>query len=293
MKTSRVILSYFVVGVVFSNIPLAQAVDHQVDMYYYGPSGFYYYAPADVSVNKGDTVTWINSDVYPYGGHSATSGSGGIPDGLWDSGVVANQGDHYTLDTSGLNAGTYPYFCTVDSYYGMAGTLTVVAPNSPPSVSITNPITGAKFLARANVTLMASAADTDGTVTNVQFFSGANSLGNVSVAPFNFTVSSLAAGNYTFTAKAFDNLGATTVSAPVIVYVQTNSTISSIATVSGAGFQFTLNGIAGQSYAIDVSSNLVNWTPLFTNVAPANVFSVTDLTTSGSAQRYYRSRQNY
>ena len=79
------------------------------------------------------------------------------------------------------------------------------------------------------------------------------------------------------------------------IYVQTNSTIGSVATVTGtsSGFKLTLNGIAGQTYAIDVSSNLVNWTPLFTNVAPTDVFSITDTTTSGALQRYYRARQNY
>jgi len=274
--------------------PQASAANHVISMYYYNPGvGFYYYSPSTLSVPKGDTVTWTNADTFVYN-HTTTSGTSPTSlTHLWDSGTMTNK-QTFTLDTSGLAAGTYPYICTIDYNLGMTGSLTVTSPaNVPPSVSITNPITGAKFLARANVTLMASAADADGTVTNVQFFSGASSLGNVSAAPFNFTVSSLAAGNYTFTAKAFDNVGATTVSAQVVVYVQTNSTISSIAAVTGAGFQFTLNGIAGQSYAIDVSSNLVNWTPLFTNIAPADVFSVTDLTTSGSAQRYYRARQNY
>jgi len=292
MKNSNVFLTCLTAGLALFCAHSARAVDHEVDMYYYGAGGYYYYSPSVVSVNKGDTVTWVNSDVYPYGGHTATSGADGIPDGLWDSGVVANEGDHFTLDTSALNAGSYPYFCTVDSYYGMSGTLNVVAPNNPPSVSITNPITGAKFLARASVTLMATAADTDGTVTNVQFFSGANSLGNVTAAPFNFNVSSLAAGNYTFTAKAFDSLGATTVSAPVNIFVQTNSVIGASASVNGA-FQLTLNGIAGQTYVIDVSSNLLNWSPLLTNVAPANVFSITDSTSSGVLHRFYRARQDF
>ena len=129
-------------------------------------------------------------------------------------------------------------------------------------------------------------------VTNVQFFSGATSLGNVTTAPFNFTANNLAAGNYSFTAKAFDNLGATTNSAAVNIFVQTNATITSSALLTGGSFQFTLNSIAGQTDAIETSPNLLNWSALFTNVAPANVFNVTDVTSTNVLRRFYRTRQD-
>jgi plastocyanin len=292
MKNANVFLSCVFAGFSLFSLRPARAADHMIDMYYYGPGGYYYYAPSALSVPQGDTVTWVNSDFYPYGGHSATSGSAGSPDGLWDSGLVANEGDTYTLDTSTISPGTYPYFCTVDAYY-MAGTLTITAVvNNPPSVSITNPVTGTKFLAPANITLKASASETGGSITNVQFFSGATSLGNVTAAPFNFTANNLAAGNYSFTAKAFDNLGATTNSAAVNIFVLTNSTISSVALLTGGSFQVTLKGIAGQTYAVEASSNLLNWSALFTNVAPANVFNVTDTTSTNVLRRFYRTRQD-
>ena len=129
-------------------------------------------------------------------------------------------------------------------------------------------------------------------VTNVQFFSGATSLGNVTTAPFNFTANNLAAGNYSFTAKAFDNLGATTNSAAVNIFVQTNATITSSALLTGGSFQFTLNSIAGQTDAIETSPNMLNWSALFTNVAPANVFNVTDVTSTNVLRRFYRTRQD-
>ncbi len=293
MKNANVFLSCVCASFSLFSLRPAPAADHVIDMYYYGPGGFYYYAPSTLSVPQGDTVTWVNSDSYPYGGHSATSGSGATPDGLWDSGLVANNGDHYTLNTSTISPGNYPYFCTVDSYYGMAGTLTITAVvNNPPSVSITNPVAGAKFLAPANITLTASASETGGSITNVQFFSGATSLGNVAAAPFNFAVNNLGAGNYSFTAKAFDALGATTNSAAVNIFVQTNATITSSASLTGGSFRLTLNGIAGQTYAIEASSNLLNWSALFTNVAPANVFIVTDTTSTNVLKRFYRTRQD-
>src|SRR5579884_2335454 len=42
----------------------------------------------------------------------------------------------------------------------------------PPTVAITSPTNGASFTAPANVTITATASDSDGTVTNVSFFDG-------------------------------------------------------------------------------------------------------------------------
>ena len=78
--------------------------------------------------------------------------------------------------------------------------------NMPPSVSITNPITGASFFSPATVTLQATASDSDGSVTNVEFFDGATSLGRVGPSPYAVTVS-LAVGSHALTAVATDNLG--------------------------------------------------------------------------------------
>ncbi len=54
----------------------------------------------------------------------------------------------------------------------MKGTIIVAAANVPPTVTITNPASGTVFAAPASVTIQASASDSDGTVTNVQFLVG-------------------------------------------------------------------------------------------------------------------------
>ena len=274
----------------------ARAANYVVQMYYYKPpSTFYVFIPATLTVAKGDTVTWTNADQFTYS-HTTTSGaSPPTPSGLWDSGTLNNH-QTYTLDTSSLSQGSYPYFCKIDynTSPAMVGTLIITnPPGLTPTVSVTNPAPGAKFLAPANITLKATASEAGGSITNVQFFSGVTSLGNVTAAPFNFTVNNLAAGNYSFTARAFDSLGATTNSAAVNIFVLTNATITSAALLTGGSFQFTLNGVAGQPYAIEASSNLLNWSALITNVAPANVFSVTDATSTNALQRFYRTRQDF
>jgi plastocyanin len=292
MKNAKLLMLFVIAVFSLLCVRSARAANYLVKMYYYNPPTLYAYVPATLTVAKGDTVTWSNADFYTYS-HTTTSGaSPPTPSGLWDSGTLNNH-QTYTLDTSSISAGTYPYFCSVDYNLGMSGTLIITNPPiGAPTVSITNPVTGAKFLAPANITLKASASDTDASVTNVQFFSGATSLGNVTTAPFNFTVNNLAAGNYSFTAKAFDNLGATTNSTAVNIFVETNAKITSAALLTGGSFQFTLNGIAGQTYAIETSSNLLNWSALFTNVAPANVFNVTDVTSTNVLRRFYRTRQD-
>ena len=51
-----------------------------------GPGGFFF-KPSSVTIHTGDSVLWMWSS----GGHSSTSGSPGMSNGLWDSGIL-NQG---------------------------------------------------------------------------------------------------------------------------------------------------------------------------------------------------------
>jgi hypothetical protein len=112
------------------------------------------------------------------------------------------------------------------SYVGGDGndvTLTVEAPNTPPIVTITNPPEGTMFTAPASFSLEASASDPDGSVTNVQFFRGATSLGSDTSSPYSVSVSGLVAGNYTLSAVASDNRGLrATNSIAIIVNNNTN-----------------------------------------------------------------------
>jgi LPXTG-motif cell wall-anchored protein len=72
------------------------------------------FAPASVTVNVGDTVTWTNNGPTP---HSATS-SGGV----WDTGIMdAGQSGSHTF----TEAGTFAYICT--PHPNMHGTIVVQA----------------------------------------------------------------------------------------------------------------------------------------------------------------------
>jgi glucose/arabinose dehydrogenase len=125
--------------------------------------------------------------------------------------VIANLalGGHALTAVATDNAG-------LSSTSGVVNVTVVSGANTPPSVTITNPVDNATLSSSAALTIRASAADTDGTVTNVQFFDGSVSLGNDTNSPYSISAR-LAIGPHTLTAVASDNLGATATSAPVHV----------------------------------------------------------------------------
>jgi regulation of enolase protein 1 (concanavalin A-like superfamily) len=92
-------------------------------------------------------------------------------------------------------------------------------PNASPSVSITSPGNGTTFSPLQTITVEANAADSDGTITKVEFYAGSMLIGTEYSAPYSITWSTDTPGNYALTAKATDNAGAATVSAPVNITV--------------------------------------------------------------------------
>ncbi|WVK85781.1 glycoside hydrolase family 6 protein [Dactylosporangium sp. AC04546] len=91
--------------------------------------------------------------------------------------------------------------------------------NGSPTVSLTSPSTGSSYTAPATVSLAATASDSDGTVTKVDFYNGSTLLGTDTTSPYTYTWSNVAAGSYTLTARATDNSGNTTTSAASAITV--------------------------------------------------------------------------
>ena len=98
-------------------------------------------------------------------------------------------------------------------------TVQTIVPNLPPTVSITSPVNGAVFNAGDTVIINATAKDSDGSVINVEFLVDSIYAGNDSIAPFQDRVTGLLAGTHKIQAIAFDNKGATGVSAIVSITV--------------------------------------------------------------------------
>ena len=75
-----------------------------------------YFSPANITVEPGTTVTWVQSGNNP---HTTTS-----YDGLWDSGILEG-GSGATYSFTFQEPGTYDYFCIPHEDLGMVGSVTV------------------------------------------------------------------------------------------------------------------------------------------------------------------------
>jgi chitodextrinase len=135
--------------------------------------------------------------------------------------------------------------------------------NMPPIISITSPANHASFTAGSTVTIHANASDTDGTITKVEFFQGTTKLGEDMASPYSFAWDSVAAGSYSLTAKATDNLGALTTSTPVLITVTLDTLINPRISIypNPAKTEFTIEYVSAivqqaQVFVYDLSSKI-------------------------------------
>ncbi len=153
----------------------------------------------------------------------------------------------YRFTWANVVAGTYALTAKATDNAGGTTTsapITLVV-NAPPSVSLTAPDNHAVFAALGSFTLGAIASDSDGTVSKVEFFQDSAKIGEVATAPYQFSVSGLAEGSHTFTAKAPDNYGASTTSTSVSIFVDTPPVASLTAPEKiGAGQSVSLSATA-------------------------------------------------
>jgi plastocyanin len=240
--------------------------------------GNFSFSPRNVTINVGDTVVWSNT-----GGSHTVTGDGSDP--FCGSGTIPTSCSH-TFNT----AGTFPYRCIPHaSSFDMRGTVTVQsAANTPPSVTITNPATGAVFAAPANVTVHASASDAGGTITTVRLFADTTLVGAAATAPYSIVASNLAAGPHTLTMVAVDNGGLSSTSAVVNISVVTPVTLAlSPPLLSNGLFQLNYSANAGLRYVIENSSDLANWTAVTTNTASGSNEKFEEAFNAG-VLRFYR-----
>src|ERR1043166_2700518 len=125
-----------------------------------GPNNCFCFSPDPVTIHPGDTVQWTWAD----NGHTTTSGTNGMPNGLWDSGLLGNGA---TFSHSFNTAGSFPYYCTPHwSCCGMTGTVIVSSSSPTPTpVVSTSPATN---VASLSATLNGS-VNPRGATTSVNF----------------------------------------------------------------------------------------------------------------------------
>ncbi len=249
-----------------------------------------FFDPASQTINVGDTVVWT----WQSGTHNVTFPTNAI--------ASANLTRVGTFSTTFNTPGTFAYTCTLHSAQ-QNGTITVLAVNQPPSVSLTTPANGSSVLATTNFLITATATDADGSVTSVQFFSSASAgaIGdpicslNGPGPSFQFTTN-FPAGTFFLKAVATDNQGATNTSAAIQFFSLTNATLVAGSPLGGAAVFTVSNSFAGQQYFVDALTNFTGtlstrWFPIATNTAPSNNFIFTDGVLTSPVPRLYRIRQ--
>lgn len=97
------------------------------------------------------------------------------------------------------------------------------AGNAAPTVSLTAPTSGSSVASGTAITVSATAADSDGTISKVEFYDGTTLIGTDTTAPYSISWSGAAVGAHSLTAKATDNAGAVTTSGTVSLTVTSGS----------------------------------------------------------------------
>ncbi|MFE9426601.1 glycoside hydrolase family 48 protein [Kitasatospora sp. NPDC006697] len=157
--------------------------------------------------------------------------------------ATINPGASYTTSANFNYSGTN----TAPSTFSINGTACHGA-NQAPRVSLTSPAAGQTFTPGSTVPLAATAADADGSVAKVDFYASTGAgnntlLGTATTAPYKFNWATVPAGDYSLTAVATDNLGATTTSAPVAIKVAGPTVLvnpTSLAVQQGSTGTFTV-----------------------------------------------------
>ena len=93
------------------------------------------------------------------------------------------------------------------------------SPNAPPQVSLTAPSPGSSYLAPVTISMTATATDTDGSVTRVDFLRDGTVACTDTASPYACSWTA-PAGTYSLVARAYDNAGAVGSSSPASVTVR-------------------------------------------------------------------------
>jgi len=115
---------------------------------------------------------------------------------------------------------TAPDHCPACNWYRLIGSCSGGGGGgSAPTVQITNPANGTAFTAPANITIAATASDSDGAITKVDFYRGTTLIATDTASPYSIAWNSVAAGAYSLTAVATDNSGTTATSQAINIMV--------------------------------------------------------------------------
>jgi pectate lyase len=122
--------------------------------------------------------------------------------------------------------------------------------NQNPTATLTAPSTGSTACVGTAITISATALDSDGTISQVDFYNGTTLLGTDASSPYSITYIPTAAATLSIKATATDNAGGTGTSGTLSITVNAlpTATITSPATSFCTGGSVVLTASSGSSY---------------------------------------------
>lgn len=207
----------------------------------------------------------------------------GTSSGSYISAVPVQNATNVTIN--GLNSGTTYYFAAtsidkagnqsaysseISAVAGASGSVTITAQPSNQSAAVGQPATfsvsasGSNLSYQWNFNSSAISNATGSTLT----------LSNVAAAQ---------AGNYSVNVSSAGSL--TSSSAATLTVYATASAILNSSALSAGQFAVGVSGVPGYKYVVMASTDLKNWNPLQTNLAP---FNFVDANAAQFNQRFYR-----
>ncbi|MGN6648164.1 MAG: Ig-like domain-containing protein, partial [Cytophaga sp.] len=124
--------------------------------------------------------------------------------------------------------------------------------NTPPAVNLTVPAVNSSFCQGTSINLTATATDSDGSITKVEFYDGTTLLGTATSSPYTYNWANAAVGTHTITAKATDNAGGISTSASAGITVNALPVITSYTQIDGGAWNQSSTAIvcAGSTVAL-------------------------------------------
>lgn len=165
--------------------------------------------------------------------------------------------------------------------------------NKPPTVTLATDQTGLFALRNGSLKLTATALDTDGTVSRVEFFVDGVSQVIDTTSPFELALdlSTLQLGNRTFTAKATDNQSGSTTSTGVTLRIRDPLRMDPPKGMPDGTVELTWPSLVGSRYVIEHSEDLVTWEETVSLVATETVSKLSQPDALARRGRFFRARE--
>lgn len=148
----------------------------------------------------------------------------------------------YAFTWTAVAAGRYSLTAKATDNSGVTTTSSAISVvvDALPSVSLTVPADQSSFRAPASFNLSATASDSDGSISKVEFYQGSSLLRTVTQAPYSVAINQSTPGVYSYSAKATDNNGLAAQSSSISVTVLADVAPAIALTAPADGSQYRI-----------------------------------------------------